>query len=486
MRFELISAPQGEVLKKYRESTSRVSFIMGPLGSGKTFESCIKLFYFMCSQKANNQGIRKTRFYAIRNTYSDLLSTTTKDWLELFGDLGRYKGGGIEPPHHKLHFRLKDKTIVQSELIFLALDKPMVVKKLRGSQATGFWLNEVKELDKAIVDMADLRHGRYPSAMDGGPSWHGMIGDTNAPDDDSWYYKLSEEVKPKNWVFFKQPGAVQKELALDSMGKLTWTGKWLFNDSAENLNNLPKDYYKQGLEGKAESWILVNLANEYGTVTDGRPIYKDQWRDAIHVSDKIKFDEEAPLVIGLDFGLTPAAVFGQMSLRGTLNTIDELVSEGMGIRQFIESIVKPHIARHYKKADLFWVGDPSGNRRMDTDENTVFKELLDLGIECEPANTNNPEIRWEAVRWFLEQMRDGKPAFQLHPRCGTLRRGFNGGYQLRRMQIVGQTKYSEKADKNKFSHDHDALQYLAMYFREGYMESDTPFNRPKTISRWGY
>jgi hypothetical protein len=466
------------VLRKYRESRARVQLIMGPLGSGKTFESCQKLFRAMCEQRPNKAGRRKTRFYAVRNTYPDLLSTTVKDWMDLFGELGHYKGGGMEPPTHHLLFKLRDKTIVQSELVFLALDRPQSIKRLRGAQATGFWLNEAKELDKGIVDMADLRHGRYPSAMDGGPSWHGMIGDTNAPDDDNWYYEMEIEAKPEGWVFFRQPGGVYKEMVETSKGRFEWTGKWLINDQAENLNNLPPGYYKNGLEGKSTEWISVNLANEYGSVHDGMPVYRDQWNDMIHVDEDVKFIPDWPVEVGLDFGLTPSAVITQMSPRGTLLILDELVSEGMGINQFVKTILKPHLKAHYKAAKEFnYIGDPAGNKGVETDKQTVFRELQDLGIEAYEANTNDPLIRWEAVRWFLEQLRDGKPAFLLHPRAKILRKGFNGGYRLRRIQVPGDKRFHTKADKNRFSHPHDGLQYVCMFYRGDYQIPSSVFER---------
>lgn len=489
MQLELITKPQGPVLKAYSNCKSRCSFIMGPLGSGKTWESCVKVMGLMASQRANSQGIRKSRWYAVRNTYPDLLGITLKDWMELFSELGKYKGGGMEPPCHRLHFKLSDRTTVQSELIFLALDRPQSIKKLRGAQATGFWLNETKELDKAVVDMADLRHGRYPSKMDGGPSWHGMIGDTNAPDDDHWYYELEQTIKPLGWDFFTQPGGLKRELVNVGKGLTKWTGKWIENPDAENLDNLPKDYYKRGQEGKTEEWIAVNLANEYGTVHTGKPIYKNQWIKAFHVSDKIVPLNEIPLVIGLDFGLTPAAVLGQQTPRGAINILDELVVEGMGINQFITDVVKPHIKNTYPGIqEVIYIGDPAGNIRAQTDEQTVFKELETLGIDALTANSNNPDMRWEAVRWYLQQLRDSRPAFQVHPRCKFIIKGFNGGYQLRRIQIAGSdAKYSFKALKNKFSHPHDALQYLMMYFRGDYEVLSETFDRSSSsnIDLWG-
>lgn len=436
----------------------------------------------MCQQKTNKQGYRKSRWVAIRNTFPDLLTTTVKDWLELFGELGRYKAGGISPPSHTLRFRLPDKSLVLSELIFIALDRPLAIKKLRGLQATGFWLNELKELDKAIIDMADFRHGRFPSAMDGGPSWHGMIGDTNSPDDDHWLYEMSEETKPDDWEFFVQPGGLMRELKFID-GREEWTGNWIPNPNAENIQNLPPDYYLKGQQGKSTDWIAVNLGNEWGSVHDGKAIYAEQWSDSLHVSDSIQLIEDWPIIIGMDFGLTPAAVIGQETPKGNVHILEELVGSGMGIRQFSESILLPTLRGKYKSCDWNFVGDPSGHKRSDTDEQTVFKELEDLGISAEAANTNVPLVRWEAVRYYLNSMRDGKPAFRLHTSCKVLRKGFNGGYKLRRIQLAGSTKYAEKADKNKFSHPHDALQYLCLYIRGEVGDSNNEFERPQE-DRW--
>jgi len=417
----------------------------------------------MCLQEPDAQNIRKTRFYAIRNTYPDLLTTTIKDWLELFGELGKYKGGGISPPTHTLKFILEDKTIVQSEVVFIAMDKPTAVKKLRGAQLTGAWLNEAKELYKSTVDMVDLRIGRYPSKADGGPTWYGIFGDTNAPDDDSWYYDLAEVSKPKGWEFIKQPGGVMKEMVLTESERLSWSGRWIENPKAENTHNLPDNYYVEGMNGKDDDWISVNLANSYGDTNDGKPIYQRQWNDTLHTSSTIEIIPGHPIIVGLDFGLTPAAIIGQEAPNGSLNILHEVIGDGQGIKQFVLEALKPLLNREYKDCDWNFVGDPSGNKRADTNEDTVFKVLDSLGMPTDAASSNSPDIRWEAVRVLLQQLRDGKPAFRLHKRCIVLRKGFNSGYHFKRVQVSGTTRYSSKANKNKFSHPHDALQYLCMW-----------------------
>ncbi len=42
-----------------------------------------------------------------------------------------------------------------------------------------------------------------------------------------------------------------------------------------------------------------------------------------------------------------------------------------------------------------------------------------------------------------------------------------GRYGYKRLQVVGEERFRDVADKNKFSHPHDALQYAALYTQMG-------------------
>ena len=122
MKLVIGIADLDPVLEEARQCRAPVAIITGPLGSGKTYMNCLKVFEIMSQQRPDAQGIRKTRFIAIRNTYSDLLTTIFKDFEELFGDVAKITRGGSSPPEHAYKFRLPDKTIVQSEIIFIALE----------------------------------------------------------------------------------------------------------------------------------------------------------------------------------------------------------------------------------------------------------------------------------------------------------------------------------------------------------------------------
>ena len=59
------------------------------------------------------------------------------------------------------------------------------VKKLLSLELTGVWVNEAREIPKSIIDAVTMRCGRFPSMREGGPSWSGVICDTNAPEEDA-------------------------------------------------------------------------------------------------------------------------------------------------------------------------------------------------------------------------------------------------------------------------------------------------------------
>ena len=426
---------------------------MGPVGSSKSSACCTEIFDRACRQEAHNQT-RSTRWAVVRNTFGELKSTTLKTWAQWFpGEVAPVKWDS--PISSNINFWLPDKTRVKAEVLFFPLDRPEDVGKLRSLELTGAWINEASEISKAALDMLTQRVGRYPPKKYGGPTWSGVVMDTNPPDDDHWYYRMAEKEHPKGWKFFRQPG-----------GLIEQEGRFLPNPEAENIENLPGgyEYYQRMLAGKSREWIKVFVLGNYGTISDGKPIYPE-WNDEIHVKS-VEANPELPLILGFDYGLTPACVICQVTPHGTLIVLDELFSKEMGIRQFSRDVVRPHLAVNYPRMRISGVGDPAGMARKDTDEKTCFMVLAEEGFACAPASTNSFAGRREAVAKYLTRLSDGKPAFQLDPRCDMLRRGFNGRYQFKRLQVVGEERFRDVADKNDASHLHDALQYACLYTQQ--------------------
>lgn len=413
-------------------------------------------------QAPSPDGVRRSRWAAIRNTYGELKSTTIKTWTDWFEGMQVMRWdtpivSTITLPD------LGDGTSLHLEVLFLALDRPDDAGKLRSLELTGAWLNEASELEKTVLDMCTQRVGRYPSKRVGGPSWTGIIMDTNPPDDDSWWYKLAEEDKPEGYAFFSQAGGLYRVMDKKSPD----FGKYKPNPAAENIKNLQGgyEYYFRQLGGKTEDYINIFVLGQYGTTMAGKPVYPE-FNEKLHVSPTpLQPIHGLPLILSFDFGLTPACTFLQMSPKGQALILRELTSEDMGIRQFYSEVVLPVITNHYNNFRIEAVGDPAGVNRSQTDEKTCFEELAALGLMCEPAYTNEFVKRRESVAYFLQRLTSSGPGMLIDPSCKTIIKGFRGGYRFDRLKTSGPAAFKDRPVKDKHSHPHDALQYGCMHLR---------------------
>lgn len=452
-------------LEKFHASNALVRGVRGPFGSGKSVGCCWELWTRALEQRANRSGIRKSRGLVTRNTYGELTSTTIKTWLDWFPEdrFGKMVHGA--PIVQMCRWKCDDGTEVELEMMFLALDRPEHVKKLLSLDITFGWMNEAREQPKAILDALTGRVGRYPRAEDGGASWSGVIMDTNSPDDDHWWYDLAEVKKPPEFHFFSQPPGDSEEAEnLDWLLQTPETVALPLGHPDRRARGLM--YYERLKPGKTDEWVKVYVKGQYGTVHDGKPVYPE-WNDRLHAND-IFHIPGAKLVIGVDFGLTPAAVFTQNDVRGRFLVLDEVCGEDMGFRQFLEDLLIPHLMKHYpahwakKDEMILLVADPAGTQRAQSNEKSCFQEAREKKLTIRAAKTNSWLPRRGAVAWFLSKLSDGKPMLMLDPICTMLRKGFNGAYKYRRIQMPGEERYSDEAAKNKYSHPHDALQYAAM------------------------
>lgn len=467
---EIVYKPGGRTLREFMLDDTFVRGLRGPVGSGKTACCCVEIFRRASQQEPAPDGKRYTRWAVIRNSYPELRTTTIKTWLDWFPE-DSFGKMTWHPTPYCHHIKMGDLDV---EVWFIALDKPDDVKKLLSLELTGAFINEAREVSKTIIDGVTMRVGRYPSRRIGGPTWYGIIMDTNAPDDDHWWpvmagetpppdYLTEAEVKlltkPDDWHFFNQPGAMGEKRTGDRV-----VG-YEPNKLAENTENLPPDYYEKIITGKDQSWINVYVLNKLGTIRTGKVIYPN-FVHSTHVSNEpIEPVPGVMLAIGLDFGLTPAAIICQ-PLRGVWRVLKEVIGTDIGAVNFV-TVLKAVLAGDFPGMSYRIYGDPTGDNRSQTDERqTPFKIFRAKGLQVLPAPTNDPVIRVEVVKQILDRMVIGLPALQIDPSCRVLIKGFEDSYCYRRLAVSGE-KYADEPDKNKFSHIHDALQYAALGMGEG-------------------
>lgn len=452
-------------IKRFSESNLPIRGLMGPFGSGKSSGCVIELVKRAAAQPPNALGIRRSRWAVVRNTYRQLQDTTIKtfhQWLPPV-HFGEWKSS----THDYLVTGLaKD---IHMEVMFRALDRPEHVANLLSLELTGAWANEAREIPWTIIKALLGRTGRFPPASEEGCAWWGVILDTNPPDDESWFYQLFEEkLKP----------GTQEPLELDVAVFKQPSGT---SDVAENLNNLRKGYYLDLAKTMDQQTAKVYVHGDYGYVQDGKPVYPE-YKDALHCSDVATVKPGLAIYRGWDFGLTPACVFSQLHPSGRWVTFDELTADSLGIDRFSDQVLA-HCSINYPGHRFEDIADPSGDARKDTDERTCFAIMRGKGIEV-TGGEQTLAIRTESVKWALRQLVDGQPMVQIHPRCKKLRKGYQGRYKYRRVQVSVE-RYVDEPEKDEYSHPHDANQYVATRLFAGRVRAaGVDLARPEPVDRY--
>lgn len=431
----------GPICGAYYLDDSDIGAIVGPVGSGKSTGSCLKL-QRLAYQQTPVDGVARTRFAIVRNTKRQLEDTTLKTWLQVFPteQFGAFQKSDFE---HHWKFRPQGyEYAIDAEFMFRALDDAADVANLLSLELTGAYFNELREMHEEILVHAGRRCGRYPAISAGGCRWSGWFGDTNAWDTQHFLHDWFVRNPREGYKLFHQPGGL--------------------DPSAENVENLLPGYYEKAIRDYGPEDARVYVHSQWGRTRAGKPIYTD-YIDTLHCRS-FELDPRLPLSIGYDFGRTPAAVIGQHSPHGW-RVRHELCAFDMGVRRHGEEL-KRFLAEHYPRFEVGKVtGDPSGIAE-DANDLTVFQILKGCGISAEPAPTNEPSIRIDAVNGTFRRLEGGHPAILIHPDCKMLRDACIDGYRYRKLQVAGD-RYDTKPDKNQWSHVAEALQYLLLGGGEG-------------------
>jgi hypothetical protein len=437
--------------KAFHQSTHLVRHIMGPFGSGKSTICIMDIVTKACAMPYSLDGIRRMRVVAMRNTSPELVTSVVRSWMDWFGGLGTIKE--VKKPVHSITHTFNDgKGIIVLEMVFLACDSVDDLKKLKSTEFTMAYLNEVSELPIGLLDVIKGRIGRYPPRhISPEDYWSGVIMDTNPPSNMHWLYDLFEKKRPKNHVLFKQPSGLLRE-----------GDDWVTNPEADNIQHLRNNYYVDMAYGaKDDEFIKVYCCGEYGIVRAGKPVYPS-YSDNIHSVNSLIIDTEFPIYLGWDFGLTPACLVSQF-IGGQWLIIKEFVSDNCSLTDLLTYSVKPWLNIHAKDLKYYSDCDPA-DKGSDADNVTCRQRLDEAGIPTDKAVTNNKIQRLDAVKEWLGKLVNGKPALAVSREgCPVLREGFLGAYYYRKVNVLSEEKYIEEPYKSHPVSDiHDCAQYTAL------------------------
>jgi hypothetical protein len=427
-------------IERFMQNEALVRVIVGPVGSGKSM-GCIMEILRRCRQQApGTDNVRRTRWALIRNTMSQLRQTVLADIQQYLAPMVHFF---VTDSTVQLRAPIGDGTAIHADLMMIPLDTKADVQRLLSMQLTGAWINEVREVPIDVVSALIGRLGRFPSRLMGGPSWFGLIADTNPWDVDSPYHERLVLNPEANWKLFHQPSGI--------------------GPYAENIQNLPVNYYENLMSDRDDGWSDVHVRSEWGTSNAGQAVFRRSFDASVHVRDmQAIVNPMRPVLVAMDFGRTPCALIAQVDSLGRLLVFEEVTSEDMGLHQLVAERLRPRLtAEPYVGKHVYVVADPAGMQRSQLREENAFDVLRQAGFTAYPAATNDIGPRLLAVEKLFRQTIGSEPAIQIsRTGCPTLIRALASQYRYRRKRDGQLEDVPEKL--HPWSDVADALQYACL------------------------
>jgi hypothetical protein len=440
---------------------SLVRCVVGPLGSGKSMGCILELLRRARQQVPDSDGVRHTRGAIIRNTMSQLRQTCLADIQQYLQPMIHFF---VTDSTIQIRAPLEDGTVIHSDWLMIPLDTKQDVQRLLSMQLTFAWVNEFREVPFDVVSALVGRLGRFPSRLNGGPTWFGLIMDSNPTDTDSPYYERLVVNPDKNWALFHQPSGV--------------------GPYAENLENLPQGYYDNLLSERDPDWSDVYVRSEWGTSNAGQAVFRRSFDTATHVHDMLAIiNPMRPVMITMDFGRTPCALISQVDSYGRLLVFEEIVTEDIGLHAMVAERLKPKLlSEPYLGKRVFIVADPAGRERSQLSEENAFDVLKQAGFLAWPAPTNDIPPRLLAVEKILRQTIAGESALQISRiGCPTLVRAMASQYRYRKRRDGSLDDVPEK--NHPASDVADCLQYACLSVSADLSSKVLARYRPRPVER---
>lgn len=438
-------------ISQMMQSEAFYRLIAGPLGSGKTTGVIFELMRRALMQGTALDGLRYTRFALLRQTLQQLKQTVLKDISQWFSGIAHWKVS-----ESTIYFNFGD---VRSEWLLLPLEEPEDRRRILSMNLTGAFLSECIEIDRDLVDDVAGRCGRYPTAVDGGATWKGLVCDTNMPPEGTpWHETMI--LPPHEWDIFIQPGGLTP--FAENLNFLLQTPETmrLPLDHPERLAQ-GRTYYERLARSNNENWVKRYVHALYGPDPSGTAVFASSFRAGFHCVDDLEPLPHQPLYVGQDFGRDPWSIICQPDHFGRLLVLQEVKAEDIGLITHIRQNLRPILQQpRFANRPVVVIGDPAGVAKSQYDEVNAFDIFKRERISAIPAGTNDPDTRIRSVEDYLLRQANGGPAIMFNRKgCPHLIQGMAGHYRYSKTTL---DISKPMPDKNRWSHVCDALQYAAL------------------------
>jgi hypothetical protein len=432
----------GPVSDRYILSAAPASLIVGPGGSGKTIASSKKAAVEAQRMRPGPDGIRRYVLGTWRQKYDNLWKATIPSWWKVWPRevFPKWTGASPRAAEHVLAFQDRFGTIILVNR-FRAFGETADPEDVLGNEFTDCYLNEWPTLPWRLFKALGDRVGREPPIEISGRTGR-FFGDGNAPDVLSDIYREFYELERAGYKLFQQPSGLAPD--------------------AENIQAVTREYYLNTISLNQDApWIIKRMVHALPGFTRDNDVVYPKFDDARNMSPvELKPEPMLPVGVGVDGGLTPAAVYVQEMPNGQLRVLAEIAIERGGMRELATAMLALE-QRRFAGCAFHTVCDPSMDAGADTDEGSTRARLADyLGRKVHLARTQDPQLRADAIAAKFDLTLDnGVPGLLVDPSCRGLRRGFNQTFHYRKIQ--GTSERSGFA-KTFDGHVHEALQYIGL------------------------
>ena len=431
------------------KSEAPIVFIVGPEGEGKTYTLFVALNY----HAARHMQGKLLRAAIIRDTFENISTKTIPSIQKAIGFIAEKNTfpGYIQSWEWSRGGKRLVCKAPRIEVDLFGADDLASIARLQGGEWS--WIGIEEPAPMYAGNSAGIPRGVFDTCVSraarGGGSMK-LIVDQNPGDEDHWTFNA----------------AIKNPIMRPDYAPLIWTETINIPPGSnpartEQMKQATRAAYHKDPALTARyvfgTWAFVQIGEkvtpEYHDSVDGHPHH--------YLNRPIDVIPGAMGFRSWDGGHNPTCVIGQVSPSGRLNITHAFRGEMIGMKQLIETQVKPAIAMHYGKVtEWLDTGDPS----LTVGDNSDVEQSPARVIEKAFNTTYQGASHWPAVKEpmkaALNLTIDGKPYVQIGSGAEIVHKALRGGWHY--LKTAGGEVIRDKPVKDKHSHPGDCFGALCL------------------------
>ncbi|HSG30161.1 MAG TPA: phage terminase large subunit [Thermodesulfobacteriota bacterium] len=424
--------------------TSFVPYIYyeGAYGAGKSLLEVLRAIG-LCSMYPG------TRVVMIRDTYPNLQRTVLGTMHKVFSHFEWKEGEHYTHNKGEHFFDIKAGTTTSRIMYMPAKNEgetiEQAVKDFGSLEVDAIFIDEARDIDEAIFKALQNRLGRWGKITN--PKHRQLMLAGNPAQEDHYLALLFEH------------GLTSKMEPISNPEDYIFT----ISSTYENKRNLPEQYIKN-LEAMDEYWRDTYLHGKRSFhPPEGEAVYPLFNFERYVAKGPIKYLKGQPILRGWDLGPTgkfKACVVAQRNPGGQLLVLKDYLSDEPGIENFVKNVIEDCQMRFPDTASPLDWADPAAFAGTEMgDMKSPADVMLQLGVGVMKGEKDFSVRKDAVVKLMSKDMYNNLSPMLINPDCRYIIDGFMGGYHYRLIDR-NSGRVGSSPVKNKYSHPHDAFQYL--------------------------